>query len=476
MRGDFFPNGIAADSGFAGTDRLADFFDGRIVSMILAGGKGERLRPLTEGRAKAAVPFGGMCRLIDFVLSNMVNSGVHEIYVLTQYKAHSLIRHLQQGWAITHPLNGYSLMPVPPQMDGRDSWYLGTADAVYQNFGLIRKRNPELVLIFGSDHVYSMDIRPMIRWHLEKRAEVTVATIPMPLTQCSQFGTARVGPDWRIVEFEEKTQHPRTIPGRPDQALVSMGNYIFETRALIEELTQDASDPLSRHDFGRDILPKICKRRRVFAYDFRGNTIPGNGKPTDYWRDVGTIKSYYQANMDLNNPLSHLNLYNPEWPLRSVPYHDLPAKVMADVSGKSGYVENSILGSSTVVSGGYVRDSVIGPHVRISSGAVVEESVVLGQVIINERARIRKAIVDHGNVIGEAARIGYDREQDVSRYHIDEAGIIVVPHAGLSDHLRGGDDERQMSFLLGQERAADQSGPRSRSGRGDRTLDAMLRL
>ena len=246
---------------------------------------------------------------------------------------------------------------------GRNASYLGTADAVYKNRCLIRGIKPDLVLVFGSDHVYRMDVNQMIKYHLEQRAEVTVATIPMPVNHCAQFGTVVIDDTWRIRRFEEKTPFPTPIPDRPDQALVSMGNYIFNTDVLLEELEQDALDRNSSHDFGRDILPKICPRRRMYAYDFQANQIAAMEGPNHYWRDVGTIESYYLANMDLNNPLSHLNLDDATWPLRSINHHGLPAKVTGDLGGKTGCVENSILGDSSVVSGGYVRDSVIGQNV-----------------------------------------------------------------------------------------------------------------
>jgi glucose-1-phosphate adenylyltransferase len=415
-------------SWFQGRQKIKDFQECKILAMVMAGGKGERLHPLTDHRAKSAVPFGGMCRLIDFVMSNMVNSGIREINILTQYKAQSLLRHLQQGWTISHPMNGYKVMPVPSQMKSRDTWYLGTADSVYQNLDLVRMSRPDLVLVFGSDHVYSMDIRQMIDYHLDRDAEMTVATIPMPVNQCSGFGTVCVDAHWRIREFEEKVPNPTPIPGRPDQALVSMGNYVFQTQVLLEELSQDAMDEDSSHDFGRDILPKICRRRRLYAYDFRQNKIAGSERPTDYWRDVGTIESYYHSNMDLNNPLSHLNLYNREWPLRSVRYHALPPHIVEDLSGRSGFVENSILGSSVIISGGSVRNSVIGPNVCILSRAHVEDSVILGNVTVGEGARIRKTIVDHGNIIPAGEKIGYNPGADAARYFIDRSGIVVVPH------------------------------------------------
>lgn len=409
-------------------DRMAGY-EGRFLAMVLAGGRGERLRPLTNHRAKSAVPFGGTCRLIDFVLSNLVNSGINKIFILTQYKAQSLLHHLQKEWAITHPMNGYLVMPVPPShMDSDNHWYLGTANAVFQNMGIIQRIKPDLVLIFGSDHIYTMDVRQMIRFHLERKADVTVAAVPMPIAQCGQFGTMGITPEWEVFRFQEKVPDPHPIPGSTGHALVSMGNYIFSTQVLLEELGKDASDPSSGHDFGRDILPKICKTRKVYAYDFRKNSINGTKMPPDYWRDVGTIRSFYQASMDLISPSSHLNIYNQEWPVRSIKYHDMPAKVMPDTSGQSGYAENSILGSSSIVCGGYVKNSVIGPNVRILSRARVEESVILGEVTVREGTKIRRAIIDHGNIIDAGQEIGYNPTEDARRYHLDDSGIVVIPH------------------------------------------------
>jgi len=400
----------------------------KVMAMVLAGGRGRRLYPLTGHRSKPAVPFGGTCRLIDFALSNLVNSGVNEIYVLTQYKSHSLQRHLQQGWTLTHPMNGYFLMPVPPQMMGRETWYLGTADAVFQNAGLIRNKKPELVLVFGSDHVYSMNVRAMMRHHLEKNADVTVASIPMPVTQCGSFGTVVVDRNWRITGFQEKVENPVPVPGRPDQALVSMGNYVFDSAALLEELEADAQDEKSTHDFGRDILPKIIKKRCVYAYDFRTNHLPGVDGTAAYWRDVGTIESYYLSNMDLINPLSHMSLNNPMWPIRSVKYNGMPLKVTESLSGKPGCIENCIIGGSVIVSGGYVKNSILGNNVVIGAGAEIRESVLLGNTVVKEKARIRKAIIDHGNLVREDESIGWDPVSDSRRFFLDESGVVVLPH------------------------------------------------
>ena len=400
------------------------------MAIVLAGGRGERLYPLTEHRAKPAVPFGGSCRLIDFVLSNMFNSAIPEIHILTQYHDQSLVRHLQQGWIRTYFADGPLIMPTAAQ---NGSSYPGTADAVYQNRVLIASAKPDLVLVFGSDHVYRMDVNQMIKYHLEQGAEVTVSTIPMPISQCADLGTVVVDDSWRIGRLEEKVPWPTAMPDMPDHALVSMGNYIFDAAVLLEELEEDARNNASSHDFGRDILPRLCARRRMYAYDFRTNRIAGVAGPSDYWRDVGTIESYYQANMDLNNPQSRLILEDEAWPLRSIGRHGRPARVARDLSGKIGCVENSILADSSVVSGGYVRDSVIGQNVHIASGAIIEESVIMGNCLVEEKARIRGAIIDHGNVVKAGEHIGYDLDSDAARYYVDRSGVVVVPHSGGRD-------------------------------------------
>lgn len=407
-----------------------------IMAMVLAGGRGERLYPLTGHRAKPAVPFGGSYRLIDFVLSNMVNSAIPEIHVLTQHKDGSLLRHLQQGWIRPYCLAGPLILPSPAHRFSKETCYLGTADAIYKNRCLIKSAQPDLVLVFGSDHVYRMDVRQMISYHQEKGAEVTVATIPMPVDHCAQFGTVVVDDDWRIRQFKEKVPFPTPIPDRPDHALVSMGNYIFNADCLLEMLKEDAHDSGSGHDFGRDILPTICARRRVYAYDFQNNWISDTGGPHHYWRDVGTIESYYRAHMDLHNPPCHVNLDDPVWPLRSTTYDGPTARMQEALNGRAGCVENSIVGNDTIVSGGYVRNSVIGNNVYISRRAVIEESVILGDVIVGEGARIHRAVIDHGNVIKAGEGIGYEPDYDAARYYLDDSGIVVVPHHSLCSTQR----------------------------------------
>ncbi len=397
---------------------------GSVLAIVMAGGMGERLRPLTERRSKAAVPFGGMFRLIDFVLGNLVNSGVQDIGVLVQYKSESLEDYLEQGW---------SASPAPWRIslrrggvEGRN-WYRGTADAVTQNIDYIRARRPDLVLVFGADHVYTMDVRQMLDWHLSREADVTVSTIPMPSAEACQFGTASIGPDWRVHEFEEKAPYPRSIPGRLGQSLVSMGNYVFNTDVLLEALEDDAARADSHHDFGRDVLPRLVSRRRVLAYDFRTNRLPGLDGPSDYWRDVGTIQTFYQANLDLIDPFCHLHYSSNRWPLRPSRSQPAPARLIARHYGEFGVVKNSLVASTAVIDGAFVRDSIIGPDVRILSGAIVEGSVLLGRTIVNERARIRRAIIDMGNSIEEDEKVGFDLRSDLSRYSVDdESGIVVL--------------------------------------------------
>ena len=365
--------------------------------------------------------------MIDFTISNLVNSGIREIFVITQANADSLLRHLGEDLQ-AYDLSGALLKVVRPRLNERGQGYLGTANAVMQNLSLILKGKPDLVLIFGADHVYTMDVRQMIDWHLERGAQLTVAARPMPVEEAGPFGTVLIDQDWRIRDFAEKSVRPHLLPWRNDRALVSMGNYVFDPSLLGEALEEDSMEIDSCHDFGRNILPEACLVKRVFAYDFRTNVIPGIDGPTDYWRDVGTIESYYRANMELIDPRSHLDFYHPGWPIRSVRRQELPPKVVPGLSGRSGFVENSILGHNTIVSGACVRDSVIGPNVRILSGAVVEKSVLLGDITVGERARIRRAIIDHGNAIGESEQIGFDRDRDAARYHLDASGIVVVPH------------------------------------------------
>jgi glucose-1-phosphate adenylyltransferase len=400
-----------------------------VLGVILAGGRGERLYPLTQHRAKPAVPFGGRYRIIDFVLSNFVNSGILSIYVLTQFKAQSLLEHLDRGWRTNDFLGEHFVTPVPAQMRSGDDWYQGTADSVYQNLYLLERHSPKLVAVFGSDHIYRMNVRQMIDDHQKKSADVTVAALPVKIEEAQQFGVIEVDADWRIVGFDEKPKNPKSIPGEPNYALVSMGNYLFNNEVLIEALNNDAEKTSSNHDFGRDILPGLIKSNRVYAYDFRKNRvpIPSKGEEPSYWRDLGTIDAYYEASMDLCSIDPSFNLYNRSWPLRTVGYSDPPAKFVFDWEDRQGMAVNSIVAEGTIISGSQVHNCVIGRNVRIHSYSQIEDSVIMDWAEIGRACKIRHAIIDKANVIPSGTEIGYDIEQDRERYKVSPSGVVVLP-------------------------------------------------
>jgi glucose-1-phosphate adenylyltransferase len=400
----------------------------RVIAFVLAGGKGTRLFPLTKERAKPAVPFGGRYRIVDFVLSNLINSGIYSNYVLIQFKSQSLLQHLRDGWEVTGLLKEHFIIPVPAQMrNPEENWYRGTADAIYQNINLIEQADPHFVMIFGADHIYRMNIREMLEYHMHKRAQATVAAIPVSQEQASEFGVLETAPDGSIIGFHEKNPDAPTIPGDAGNVYASMGNYIFSTNLLLRELYADAQDPTSQHDFGRNILPSLVGRASMFAYDFRTNRIPGDPANQEaYWRDVGTIDSYYEASMDLRSVTPALNLYNRQWPLRTAGYSDPPAKFIFDEQGRRGQSVDSIVAGGAILSGGLARGSILGRHVRIHSGAVVEDSVLFDNCDIGRRARVRRAILDKNARVPEDAEIGYNLELDRQRYHVTESGIVVV--------------------------------------------------
>ena len=400
----------------------------RVLSFVLAGGKGTRLYPLTKERAKPAVPFGGQYRIVDFVLSNLVNSGIHSIYVLIQFKSQSLLQHLRDGWEFAPIMKSQYIIPVPAQMrSAGETWYSGTADAIFQNVNLIEQSDPHVVAIFGADHVYRMNIREMIEFHEAKRAQATVAAIPVPRELAAEFGVIEAAPDGRIIGFHEKNPNAPSMPGNPDMVYASMGNYIFSTGPLLKYLYEDARLEDSSHDFGRDILPKWVQSGEVFAYDFGTNRIPGD--PVDsqvYWRDVGTIDAYYDATMDLRAVAPVLNLYNRQWPLRTAGYDDPPAKFTFDDEGRRGSAIDSIVSSGSILSGGLVRNSVLGRGVRVHTGALVEDSIVFDNCNIGRRSKVRRAILDKNVTLPDEAVIGYDIESDRKRYHVTDSGITVV--------------------------------------------------
>jgi glucose-1-phosphate adenylyltransferase len=400
----------------------------RVLGIILAGGKGTRLFPLTKERAKPAVPFGGKYRIVDFVLSNFINSGIHSMYVLTQFKSQSLLQHLSEGWQLGGLLKSQFVIPVPAQMrSSGETWYRGTADAIFQNVNLIEQSDPHIVAIFGADHIYRMNIANMIEFHEQKRADVTVAAIPVDRRQAQEFGVIETARDGHIVQFHEKRPDAPGIPGDPARVFASMGNYIFSTRTLLRELYSDATREDSSHDFGKDILPSLVPRAAVFAYDFQSNQIPGEDPNAPaYWRDVGTLDAYYEANMDLRSVSPSLNLYNREWPLRTASYADPPAKFTFDDENRRGHAIDSIVSGGCILAGGTVRNSVLSRWVRVDSGARIEDSVILDHCVIGRDAKIRRAILDKNVRIPPGARLGYDLDQDRKHHHVTESGIVVV--------------------------------------------------
>jgi glucose-1-phosphate adenylyltransferase len=400
----------------------------RVLAFVLAGGKGTRLYPLTKERAKPAVPFGGRYRIIDFVLSNLINSGIFSIYVLTQFKSQSLLQHLREGWEVSGLLKNNFIIPVPAQMrSAQEDWYRGTADAIHQNINLIQQADPHVVVIFGADHIYRMNIRQMIEYHVEKRAGVTIAAIPVEKELASEFGVIETTDDGSIVGFHEKNANAPTMPGDPARVHASMGNYIFSTDLLLRELIADGQREESSHDFGKDILPSLIGRADMYAYDFQTNIIPGDpiGSP-QYWRDVGTLDAYYEASMDLRAVSPELNLYNRQWPLRTAGYYDAPAKFVFDEDGRRGMAIDSIIAGSSIVSGGIVRGSILGRGVRIHTGASIENSVIFDNCDIGRRARVKRAILDKNVKVPPGAEIGYNLDEDRKRYYVTDSGIVVV--------------------------------------------------
>ncbi len=392
------------------------------VAVVLAGGQGERLWPLTRDRAKPAVPFGGIYRIIDVTLSNCINSGLRRIFVLTQYKALSLNRHIRRGWSVLMGMGDF-VEVLPPQMRVSQNWYQGTADAVYQNIYSIGSERSNFVFVLSGDHIYKMDYQKMLAQHLATGAEVTCAVIPVDVAEAAgSFGVLEVDSTDRIIGFEEKPANPKRSPRDPAKCLASMGVYLFNTQSLIPILIADAEDALSYHDFGRDILPKILDRHRVWAYSF----IDENKKEALYWRDVGTLDAYFEANMDLVSVSPIFNLYDKSWPITTWQHQYPPPKFVFSEPERVGMaVESSVAGGS-IISGGRVLRSMVGYDVRVNSYSEVEDSILFNHVNVGRRCRIRRAIVDRHVALPEGAVIGYDREEDRKHYHVTESGIVVV--------------------------------------------------
>jgi len=402
----------------------------RFVVLIMAGGKGSRLYPLTLDRAKPAVPFGGRYRIIDFVLSNMANSGIRSVYVLTQYKSQSLAEHVQRAWGNRGGFDSFVTV-VPAQMRMGESWYRGTADSVFQNIHLIEEYRADAVLVFGADHVYKMNVRQMTDYHFERGAIATVACLQVPVSAAHEFGIVQVDDQHRVIGFQEKPERdPVTIPGDPDHCLASMGNYVFAPGPLVEELRVDAERE-SHHDFGRNILPTFVRTGKVFAYNFSHNRIRGVSDEVEnaYWRDVGTIDAYYEANMDLKNVVPSLNLYNWEWPIMSANYPDPPAKLVFDDETRRGIGLQSIISGGCIIAGGFVKDSVLGRNVFVDAGAEVKESILFDNVYVGRGARVQRAIIDKNVRVAEGDHIGHDLARDSLRHTVSEGGVTVVQKA-----------------------------------------------
>ena len=402
----------------------------KVLAIVLAGGEGNRLMPQTKQRAKPAVPFGGIYRLVDFALSNLVNSRYLQIVVLTQYKSHSLDRHISKTWRMSHLLGNY-VAPVPAQQRVGKHWYLGSADAIYQCLNIIEDERPDIVIVVGADHVYRMDFSQMVDQHIASGAEMSVAGIRQPIGLASEFGVIDIDPDHpdRIRAFLEKPQDPIGLPDSPGEVLASMGNYVFNADALVEAVTTDSENPNSRHDMGGDIVPYFVNRGSAGFYDFKDNDVPGStDRDRDYWRDVGTIESYYEANQDLIAVNPVFNLYNSEWPLYTGYVGLAPAKFVHAGPGRLGHAADSIVSPGVVISGATVVGSVLSPGVRLHSWSSVSDSVLLDDVIVHRHAQVHRAIIDKNVIVKESARVGLDLEEDRRRgFTVTAEGITVVP-------------------------------------------------
>ena len=401
------------------------------LAMVMAGGRGARLMQLTSSRAKPAVPFGGKFRIVDFTLSNCVNSGVRRIGVLTQYKSGALIRHLQQGWGFMRGQFGEFIELLPAEQRTEiGSWYAGTADAVYQTLDFIRTHQPAQVLVLAGDHIYKMDYGPMLAHHAERGAQVTIGCLEVPLAQASEFGVMEVGTDSRVLNFTEKPSAPVAVPGKPGVALASMGIYVVDARFLLDWLTADAHLSESSHDFGKDVIPAAIRAAKVYAYPFRDLYQPSQ---QGYWRDVGTVDAYWSANLELTEMLPELDLYDERWPIWTHQAQVPPAKFIFDKPGERGQAISSMVSGGCIVAGASVRRSVLFVNSRIEPGTVIEDSLLLPRATVGRKCRIKRAIIDEGCVIPDGSVIGEDRERDARLFHVSRGGVTLV----TAEMLRG---------------------------------------
>ena len=402
--------------------------------MILAGGEGKRLYPLTKDRAKPAVPFGGRYRIIDFVINNFINSGFFKIKVLTQYKSDSLNKHITRGWMLSPFLNQYIDL-APAQMRTGSDWYRGTADAIYQNIFHIIDEDPKFVCIFGGDHIYKMDVSQMLTFHKNKNADLSISAIPIPIEQASEFGIMEVDDNWKLVNFVEKPQYqPKAIPGIPNMCLASMGNYIFDKNVLLDALYRDDVIPDSSHDFGKNVIPMLLNEgKNIFVYNFHDNTFAGmSDAERGYWRDVGSIDAYWQANMDLLQASPELDLYSKDWPIRTFNYNYPPAKFIWQEGDRVGMATNSMVSEGCIVSGGMLSHCILSPKVRINSYSQVSDSILMENVDVGRYSKIKKAIIDKNVKIPPNTRIGYDVDDDIRRgFLVSPGGVTVVPKGAI---------------------------------------------
>lgn len=401
-----------------------------VLTMILAGGEGKRLMPLTTHRAKPAVPFGGRYRIIDFVLSNFINSGFYKIKVLTQYKSDSLNKHMMRGFRFNTQIGNY-LEPVPAQQRTGPNWFLGSADAIYQNLNIITDENPQYLFVFGADHIFKMDARQMLDYHMVRGADCTIAAVPVPIEQASSFGVMAVDNDWRLIDFEEKPAHPKPMPNDPTRALVSMGNYVFSANSLLEVIVRDNENLDSAHDFGRSIIPAMMRTHKLYVYDFAKNMVPGmSERERGYWRDVGDTDAYYNASMDLVSVHPIIDIHNRMWPIYTYSKHGPPAKfVFADEkSRRVGVATDSLVSEGCIVSGGHIDRTILSPFVRVNSYAEVEGSIVFEGAEIGRYARVRRTIIDKFVKVPAHMEIGFDHEKDRQRgFTVTPGGITVIP-------------------------------------------------